>query len=125
MAQVTLNLPVLPKDWHSTLAGLVGAIGLQYQQYTKTGTVTVETLIIAAVVAVLGYFIPAKSSLATEAAMVDTITGLVKSTVGAKLPALVSQQLAVNPLAATAVDAVVAVTAVPDQAAPTVAAPTA
>lgn len=110
MAQITVNLPTLPKDWHSTLVGLLGAVGLILQQYLKTGTITYETLILAVIVAVLGYLTPAKPSVSAEQAMVATIEGVVNSALGAKLPAALTAAQATNGIVQAAADAVVAVT---------------
>lgn len=110
MAQVTLTLPSIPKDWHSTVVGLLGAIGVLVQHYTQTGTVTLEQIAIAVFVAVVCYFIPAKPTPKDEAAMVATITGIVDATLGAKLPAVLTQVRTVSGTASSVVDAAVAVT---------------
>ncbi len=110
MAQVTLNIPALPADWHSTAVGILGAAAALLQQYTKTGTVNLETVGIAVLIAVICWFIPAKPSPTDEAAMVSTVEGIVNSVVGSQLPAIVTRQMSVNPLVQSAVDTVVAVT---------------
>jgi len=116
MAQVTLNIPSLPADWHSTAVGIIGAAATLVQEYTKTGTVTLETIGIAVLIAVICWFIPAKPGAADQAAMVQTVEGIVNSVVGSKLPAIVTQPMAVNTLIQSAVDATVAVTTQPDAA---------
>ena len=85
MEQVTLNIPSLPADWHSTAVGIIGAAATLVQEYTKTGTVTLETIGIAVLIAVICWFIPAKPGAADQAAMVQTVEGIVNSVVGSKL----------------------------------------
>ena len=111
VTQITIPVPSLPADWHSTAVGIIGAAATLVQQYTKTGSVNLETVGVAVLIAVVCWFIPAKPGATDQAAMVQTVEGIVNSVVGSKLPAIVAQQMAVNPLVQSGVDAVVAVTA--------------
>lgn len=108
MAQVTIPIPALPKDWHSTALGLIGAIGLLLKQYTATGTFTYEGVAVAVFVAVVCYFIPAKVSPLDEGKIVDTVVGIINGTLGAKVPASVTSAQVANSLESAAVDAAAA-----------------
>ncbi len=108
MATVTIPAPSVPADWHSTLLGLIGAIGLLLKQYTATGTFTYETVAVAGFVAVVCYFIPAKTGPADQAKIVDTVTGIVNSTLAGKIPAAMTTPQTVNGVESAVVDAAAA-----------------
>jgi len=110
MAQVTINVPTVPKDWHSTAVGLLGSIALLLKEVLATGTVTLETVAIAVFVAVVCYFIPGKDNAKDEAKLVEKITGIVNASVAAKLPPVLTKEHEVSELARSAVDVAVKVT---------------
>lgn len=113
---ITINVPSIPADWHSTAVGLLGAIALILKPLLETGHVSLQTVAIAVFVAVICYFIPAKPGAKDQAAMVETITGIVDKAVGDKLPAVLTQVRAVPELVVAADDAAIAATGA-DQAA--------
>lgn len=89
----TVTLPSLPSDWHTTLIGILTAIGTLLQQYSSTGTLTWERVGIAVVIAVVCWFIPAKTPPVDQAKIVDTVVGIVNSTLPSAVPAGLTSEL--------------------------------
>ena len=77
----TVTVPTvadLPKDWKSTVFGILVSIVLLLKQYLATGVVTWEVAAIAAAVAIGFYFMPAKPSVDDEAKTVALVNKVVQ-----------------------------------------------
>ena len=99
-----INVPTVTPNALTNALGVIGAIGVLLQPYLKTGSVSLETVAISIFVVVVCYFIGKKDP-AAEAQFVSTIEGIVDSTLGTKLPALLTQAQPVNALETALVDA--------------------
>ncbi len=104
MAQVIVTVPSVPKDWKSTLLGIIAAIGILLKAYIATGTFTYEGVAVAVLVAVICYFIPAPLTPEEQAALTATITSTVNQVAGDKIPAVMTAPQTVNPLEQAVVD---------------------
>ena len=77
----TVTVPTvadLPKDWKSTVFGILVSIVLLLKQYLATNTITWEVAAIAAAVAIGFYFMPAKPSVDDEAKTVELVNKVVQ-----------------------------------------------
>ena len=77
----TVTVPTvadLPKDWKSTVFGILVSIVLLLKQYLATNTITWEVAAIAAAVAIGFYFMPAKPSVDDEAKTVALVNKVVQ-----------------------------------------------
>jgi len=55
MRQLTINIPIAPANWRTTLAGLVGAVALALEPKLVAGVWDKENLIMAATIGVVSY----------------------------------------------------------------------
>jgi hypothetical protein len=104
--QITIPIPSLPADWHSTAFGLLASACYLLKIYTVAGSITLEQAAIALFVTIICYFIPAKPGKADQAKMMQTVQGIVDSTLGAKLPEILTKPVAIPGIAETALEAV-------------------
>ncbi len=104
MAQVTVTVPNVPKDWKTTLLGIIAAVGILLKAYIASGTFTLEGVAVAVLVAVMCYFIPAPLTPEEQAALTATITNTVNSVAGDKIPEVMTAPQAVNPLEQVVID---------------------
>jgi uncharacterized membrane protein len=52
---ITVNIPLLPANWRTTVAGLVGAVAIAVEPVLVAGVWDKERLIMAAAVGLVGY----------------------------------------------------------------------
>lgn len=103
MGQIVIPVPAATPNAMSNILGVLGAIGVLLQSYLKTGTVSIETVAIAVFIAAICYFIGKKDP-TVEAQLVNTVQGIVDSTISAKLPAAITAARPVNALESALVD---------------------
>jgi hypothetical protein len=52
---ITVNIPLLPANWRTTVAGLIGAVAIAVEPVITTGLWDKERIITAAVIGVVSY----------------------------------------------------------------------
>lgn len=108
MAQIVIppiNLPSVPKDWMSTLLGIIASVSVLVKAYIEAnGHISLEVYAIAVLIAVICYFIPAKLTPAEQAALAATVATNLNAVAGAKIPAVLTEERAVSEIEKTALD---------------------
>ena len=117
--QITIPIPTITNNLATNVIGILGSAGLLLQPYLKTGSISVETIILAVLVAVICFFIGRKDP-QTEAAAMNMVASLVENTINSKLPAAITAAMPAPSLAVNAADAVVQVAQAQAPAAPVI-----